>query len=444
MHHQYCRRNEINFLTDRLTLPLFLATRVSSKKSEYRIRTEEIIRKMCEEEKRLNTKMRSVYEKRIGIYAENPRPCINLRHIKLVRDHSDTKYFHLPPNIYETDKIPFEKRRGLGGAYWHRSSTNKLSSGNAQVTNWQFYNIPRDSDRFTNRHNHYKGKFRTMTPKGRDTKWNSQSDLAEKQSDLAKDSQLNRLNLNWDLTSQHYNLRTNAAKPNPHVFLQNSCVPEKRMSYIPRHQSFQPAVGRYEIAMEAAIQPVIQPAIKRVPYASIKKKLSHSQSIPKIVTGSVRRRLLHWMLDAATLTQAKLFDLDDLEEPQLRRASISRHAQKVMPMKVANIRFNSIIAEPRMKINVGSSKQPAPRASAASKQFQLSRKEAAVQKQFVAKREYKRNFKFRPLPSPKVLATKTEIFANIYSCDTPCFYFRKLDIDKFLKKSTANKTQTKC
>uniref|UniRef100_A0A0K8VGW8 Uncharacterized protein n=1 Tax=Bactrocera latifrons TaxID=174628 RepID=A0A0K8VGW8_BACLA len=442
MHHQYCRRNEIKFLTDRLTLPLFLATRVSSKKSyEYKTRTEQIIQKMCEAEKRPNTKMRSVYEKRIGKYAENPRACINLRRIKLVRDHIDTKYFHLPPNIYETNKIPFETRRGLGGAYWHRSPT-KLSLDNAQVTNWQFYNIPRDSDRFTNRHNQYKGKFRTNIPKGHGTKWNSQSDLAEKQSDLAKDSQLNHLNLNWDVISQHYDPRINAAKPNPHVFLRNSCVPEKRMSYIPRHQSFQPAIGRYEIALETAIQPVIQPATKRVPSAMIKKKLSHSQSIPKIVTGGVRRRLLHWMLDAATLTQAKLFDLDDLEEPQLRRASISRHAQKVMPIKVANIRFNSIIATPKLKTNAGSTK--CPRASTASKQFQLSRKEATVQRQFVPKREYKRNFKFRPLPSPKVLASKAELFSNIYSCDTPCFYFRKLDINKYLKKSTANKTQTNC
>lgn len=112
-------------------------------------------------EKQPNTKMRSVYEKRIGKYAENPRPCINVRRIKVVRDHSDTKYFHLPPNIYETDKIPFEKRRGLGGAYWHRLPTNKLSLGNKQVTNRQFYNIPRDIDRLTDRHNQYKGKFRT-------------------------------------------------------------------------------------------------------------------------------------------------------------------------------------------------------------------------------------------------------------------------------------------
>uniref|UniRef100_A0A034VWI0 Uncharacterized protein n=1 Tax=Bactrocera dorsalis TaxID=27457 RepID=A0A034VWI0_BACDO len=432
MHHQYRRRNEIKFLTDRLTLPLFLATRVSSKKSyEYKTRTEELIQKLCEEEKRPNTKMRSVYEKRIGKYAENPRPCINLRRIKLVRDHIDTKYFHLPPNIYETNKIPFETRRGLGGAYWHRSPTTKLSSDNAHAINWQFYNIPRDSDRFTDRHNHYKGKFRTMAPKGHGTEWNSQSDLAENQNELAKDSQLNRRHLNWDIISQNYDSRTNAAKPNPHVFLRNSCVPEKRMSYIPRHQSFQPAVGRYEIAMETVIQPVIQPATKRIPSTTTKKKLSHSQSITKFGTDGVRRRLLHWMLDAATLTQAKQFDLDDLEEPQ-------------MPIKVTNIRFNSIIAQPRLKIIPGSSKRPAPRASTASKQFQLSRKKATVQRQFVPKREYKRNLKFRSLPSPKVLASKTEIFANIYTCDTPCFYFRKLDINKYLKKSTANKTQTKC
>ncbi|XP_049307471.1 uncharacterized protein LOC105222589 [Bactrocera dorsalis] len=436
MHHQYCRRNEIKFLTDRVTLPLFLATRVSSKKSyEYKTRTEELIHKLCEEEKRPNTKMRSVYEKRIGKYAENPRPCINLRRIKLVRDHIDTKYFHLPPNIYETNKIPFETRRGLGGAYWHRSPTTKLSPDNAHALKWQFYNIPRDSDRFTDRHNHYKGKFRTseskLTPKGHGTEWNSQSDLAENQNELAKDSQLNRRHLNWDIKSQNYDSRTNAAKPNPHVFLRNSCVPEKRMSYIPRHQSFQPAVGRYEIVMETAIQPVIQPATKRIPSTTTKKKLSHSQSITKFGTGDVRRRLLHWMLDAATLTQAKQFDLDDLEEPQ-------------MPIKETYIRFNSIIAQPRLKIIPGSSKRPAPRASTASKQFQLSRKKATVQRQFVPKREYKRNLKFRSLPSPKVLASKTEIFANIYSCDTPCFYFRKLDINKYLKKSTANKTQTKC
>ncbi|XP_036230752.2 uncharacterized protein [Bactrocera oleae] len=430
MHDQYCRRNEINFLTDRLTLPLFLATRVSSKNNyEYITRTEEIIKKMCAAEKQPNTKMRSVYEKRIGKYAENPRPCINVRRIKVVRDHSDTKYFHLPPNIYETDKIPFEKRRGLGGAYWHRLPTNKLSLGNKQVTNRQFYNIPRDIDRLTDRHNQYKGKFRTVTPKSHGRKWHSQSDLAEKQSDIAYNAPPSRRNLNWHIISQHYTPRTNAAKSNPHLFLQNSCVPEKRMSYIPRHQGFQPAVGRYELA--------IQHASKRVPHSKTKKKRSNSQN----VTSDVRRRLLHWMLDAATLTQAQLFKGE--QQAQLKRESISRRAQKVMPVKLANIRYNSIIPERRLKTNAGSTKSPATHAATATKKLQLSGKEAVVQKQFVAKTEYKRSFKFRPLPSPKVLATKTEIFANLCSGETPRFYFSKLDINKYLKKSTANKTQTK-
>ncbi|XP_054090324.1 uncharacterized protein LOC105210665 isoform X2 [Zeugodacus cucurbitae] len=378
---------------------------------------------MCEEAKQPNTKMRSVYEKLIGKYAENPKPCKNVRRIKIVREHSDQKAFHLPPNIYEVDKIPFENRRGLGGAYWHRLPEPKLTSRKKATkdVDWQFYNIPSDIDRLNDRHNHYKGKFRTKT----------RSHLAAWKGKTRKDYLQISCNFDRSITSPKITPRKHVPKPNPYLFLHRSCVPEKLTSYIMRNQSFTPAVDRYEIKYTADCWP------------SILKKRSNPQTAT--VSSQQRsggKRCLYQLLNAASLTQTKI-RLDNKQTADTinaklfhnnkrpPRVPISRRPPPTMPTVPSNIRFNTIITVPRRVL-----KCPAPRASATTKKFQLRRREPVVPKPILAKFEYKRVFKFKPLPSPKELITKNEIFGDLSSQETPYFYFRPVDVNKFLKSNS--------
>lgn len=230
--------------------------------------------------------------------------------------------------------------------------------------------------------------------------------------------------------------RTNVPKPNPHLFLQRSCVPEKLMSYIPRHQSFLPSVGRYEI----------RSTINRCPCVKTKRKLSHPRPTtgPSSLRSDGQRHLLH-MLDAATLTKAKL--LNDKQDKLQKRIPISRRPQKLMPTKQSNIRFNVFIAKPMLKANPSrvrpAQKGPAVRSAAPIKHFHLIHKGAAERKQFAGKIDYRPNFRFQPPPSPKILATKEEIFADLSPLNPPRFYFRELDSSKYLKKSTVNIAATK-
>lgn len=49
------------------------------------------------------------------------------------------------------------------------------------------------------------------------------------------------------LTPQYRSKPVHTPKQNPHLFLRNSCVPDKLPGIIRRHLSFEPAVGRYEV-----------------------------------------------------------------------------------------------------------------------------------------------------------------------------------------------------
>lgn len=107
----------------------------------------------------------------IGVNGARPEPCTNLHITKITRELAEDKAWNLPPNIYDTQKQPFDKKRGHLGSYWRKEPkkvTNifdptsvELARAHVKKGQWKFYDWPTNADWLAAPSNRHKGVFLT-------------------------------------------------------------------------------------------------------------------------------------------------------------------------------------------------------------------------------------------------------------------------------------------
>lgn len=74
------------------------------------------------------------------------------------------KPWQLPPNRYDTSKIPYEKQMGIGGAYWPKNHKHQVKPRpNLRQQHTTFYSLPKLSEKIFSPCNRAKGVFLTST-----------------------------------------------------------------------------------------------------------------------------------------------------------------------------------------------------------------------------------------------------------------------------------------
>ncbi|KAM7345189.1 uncharacterized protein ACRADG_011586 [Cochliomyia hominivorax] len=152
---------------------------------------------------------------------------------------NDTKTWLLPPNLYNTIKIPFQSKRGAGGAYWPKKHVQPIKRLQVLAP---FYNIPTGIEKLFTTCNKSKGVFLTNARERRPTA-RSMIDNTGTCNKIPSEPGPTSYNLNQELSV----FSKSITKKNPHLFYRLSTVPVKNNSIHKSHISFTAAPGRYEI-----------------------------------------------------------------------------------------------------------------------------------------------------------------------------------------------------
>uniref|UniRef100_W8BTJ9 Uncharacterized protein n=3 Tax=Ceratitis capitata TaxID=7213 RepID=W8BTJ9_CERCA len=245
-----------------LNLPLFLTGRTRFKDdqmrkvSNYITKKKQFFSNRCNNEK--DVKTRAVLDLRNSV-AVKPTPteaCSDLHITKLTRILKEDKPWYLPPNLYNTTKVPFAERRGYLGAYWPKTreavgkfmeqeTPESVRSQALKKEHWQFYEKPDNVELLFAPANKHKGVFLTNARNRRATARSMISNPSAVYRSPSEPSAATYFPQQHELL---YNVSppTLEPKPNPHLFLPHTSVADKGSTLIPRHTSFRPAVGRYE------------------------------------------------------------------------------------------------------------------------------------------------------------------------------------------------------
>ncbi|CAD7011355.1 unnamed protein product [Ceratitis capitata] len=121
-----------------------------------------------------DVKTRAVRDLRNSVVVK-PTPtetCSDLHITKLTRILKEDKPWYLPPNLYNTTKVPFAERRGYLGAYWPKTreavgkfmeqeTPESVRSQALKKEHWQFYEKPDNVELLFAPANKHKGVFLT-------------------------------------------------------------------------------------------------------------------------------------------------------------------------------------------------------------------------------------------------------------------------------------------
>ncbi|XP_017486203.1 PREDICTED: uncharacterized protein LOC108374716 [Rhagoletis zephyria] len=254
------RETRVHIVSTPLNLPLFLSERTSFRHDNrhtipsYIKKKRQFFTKHCIEDKDIETRNERDLKNRVGIYSPRVEPCTDLHITKMSRDLAKDKPWQLPPNTYDISKEPYGSKRGYLGSYWRKipqkmENIYELRSkpeGPSNEGQWRFYELPRDTERFLSPANKHKGIFLTNA---RDRRATARCMISNPSMIYRNPSEPSPAHYDPLLHELAYNVspQTQQEFPNPHIFLPHTCVPEKPMSHIRRHTSFEPAVGRYEV-----------------------------------------------------------------------------------------------------------------------------------------------------------------------------------------------------
>uniref|UniRef100_A0A1B0C1X5 Uncharacterized protein n=1 Tax=Glossina palpalis gambiensis TaxID=67801 RepID=A0A1B0C1X5_9MUSC len=196
------------------------------------------------------------------------------------------KPWQMAPNRYDTLKEMYASFKGSGGAYWKKLSKGKprprTNEGKAQ---FKFYNIPTETDHLWSKAQKHKG---VMGGNARQRKATSRIMISNMSGCYRNPDEPAPNSYHTPMKWEKEIFQT-WEKQNPHLFCRFSSAPAKINSCHPRHVSFNPAPGRYEIRYQKVCacspnliyQPEIQLLIdrekrnkfRRLPYVKIKARL---------------------------------------------------------------------------------------------------------------------------------------------------------------------------
>ncbi|XP_054739351.1 uncharacterized protein LOC129245295 [Anastrepha obliqua] len=513
-------KTRVRIVPTPLNLPIFLSGRTRFRHDYWRKvpthieKKGQVLARHCSEVEDVKSKMERDLKNLIGIYPPNAEPCTHLHITKITRDLIEDKPWCLPPSTYDTTKAPFAKKRGYFGAYWRKISQRERDllkqkpKANIQSHKvkgqWIFYEIPRGIDRLTQPAHKYKGKFLTNA---RDRRATARCMISYVGSAYRDPSEPSPTHYECKLHEIEYNALPKMFKnaPNPHLFLRHTSVPEKLMSHIPRHMSFKPTVGRYEVRFSKHCpcgRKILTPGLhllierekrykfRRLPYIKIK---THNKCYPDWdhVIGHGHRYLFR-TTDMPTKTpktpaKEKAADkankhiqlypdskyINMINSPHKEYLSIRPGGLRQVPVRV---RFNCIsikrVVRRQLRVNKkivfnsGTERFPEldirPMVFTATQLEELKSKlppERQLRDQPVMGKRlseiksklyetsshlksvyrstlHKQDFKFQPLPEPKILVSEKELRPSLtLSTDLLFFYDKPINVYDFMKDS---------
>nr|XP_014095721.2 uncharacterized protein LOC106621393 [Bactrocera oleae] len=296
-----CETN-VRTVSTPLNLPLFLSGRTRFREDTWRKvpnyieKKKHFYAKHCNEAKKVETRDERDLKNMIGVNGARPEPCTNLHITKITRELAEDKAWNLPPNIYDTQKQPYDKKRGHLGSYWRKEPkkvTNifdptsvELARAQVKKGQWKFYDLPTNADWLAAPSNRHKGVFLTNA---RDRRATARCMINEPSLVYRDPAEPSAAHYNPLLYQLAYNVSPPIYEPapNPHLFLRRTSVPDKCLPLIRRHLSFEPAVGRYEIRFPmrcACTRKILTPGLRlivdrekrfkfrRLPYKKLKTR----------------------------------------------------------------------------------------------------------------------------------------------------------------------------
>uniref|UniRef100_W8BDS4 Uncharacterized protein n=1 Tax=Ceratitis capitata TaxID=7213 RepID=W8BDS4_CERCA len=252
----------VHVVSTPLNLPLFIAGRTRfrydprRKVPKYIENKKDLYVRRCDKKESVETRDERHLKQLLGVSSQAPKPRTDLHIRKVSRDLADPKPWQMPPNAYNTSEVPFRKRRGHFGSYWRKLPrpviklfepvSVQLKKGRPKQGQWKFYDISAKANNLLGLKNKHKGVFLTNArdrPATARCMINSLSSAQRRISDPAP------THYSSPLHEFTYNISPPIIKPrpNPHLFLRHTTVPDKCLPLIRRHTSFEPAVGRYEV-----------------------------------------------------------------------------------------------------------------------------------------------------------------------------------------------------
>uniref|UniRef100_A0A1A9ZBK5 Uncharacterized protein n=1 Tax=Glossina pallidipes TaxID=7398 RepID=A0A1A9ZBK5_GLOPL len=202
------------------------------------------------------------------------------------RSISVYKPWQMAPNRYDTLKEMYASFKGSGGAYWKKLSKGKVKvRTNEAKGQFKFYNLPTVMDSIWSKANKHKG---VIGGNARQRKATSRI-MISNMSGCYRNPNEPSPNSYYTPLKWEKEIFQTWEKQNPHLFCRHTSAPAKKNSCHPRHISFSPAPGRYEIRYQKVCacsphliyQPEIQLLIdrekrnkfRRLPYVKIKARL---------------------------------------------------------------------------------------------------------------------------------------------------------------------------
>ncbi|XP_046810651.1 uncharacterized protein LOC111675708 [Lucilia cuprina] len=282
----------IRFTASRLSLPLFMITRNRIKFAKINFLKKYMKKNIYLYGKNINPEFeRATIQYFQHVLGMKKHSCSITNHRNLngsgkcrIRDLG--KSWHLPPNRYDTSKIPFDSKCGMGGAYWPKIYTHQAKPRPCfRQTPNSFYNTPTITERLFAPCLRTKGIFLSNARERRAT---SRCMISNIGACYKNPSEPGPTTYNPTCKQHTKKSVSNVKKPNPHLFYSLSTVPVKINSIHTRHTSFTGAPGRYEIRYPnicpCSTKRVYQPQIdliidkekrkkfRRLPYEVIKAR----------------------------------------------------------------------------------------------------------------------------------------------------------------------------
>uniref|UniRef100_A0A1B0C1X4 Uncharacterized protein n=1 Tax=Glossina palpalis gambiensis TaxID=67801 RepID=A0A1B0C1X4_9MUSC len=235
-----------NFVPTKLNLPLFLISR-NRIKSEQLDNAKGLIRrgglaqaKNCKNENDIEkeTVVQRKFRNMVGDYKEDKKKCIDKTHFNSSAGHSFREAAdHLPPNRYDASEKPFSRKTGSNGAYISRIGRKPLQAPTGISP--KYSPMVSFKDRLYNYSNNYKGLFLKNSPISSSRTMVSSLVTCRKYPNEPGPS-------DYVVIRDKKIISKPRVKANPHCFHRNSVVPIIQNAIHKRHTSFAPGPGRYE------------------------------------------------------------------------------------------------------------------------------------------------------------------------------------------------------
>ncbi|XP_002018341.2 uncharacterized protein LOC6593112 [Drosophila persimilis] len=241
-----------SFVATRMSVPLFMLSRnriredeLPQLKSQFKLAGKHY-NQDCKKENRGEGASKATFDhyRHVTGYDKQPKnPYPERRSLRIDRTMTTWKGWQLPPNHYGVPPVPYLRKKGSKGTTFAKQHTNHARVS-TKPPPFKFYDLPSEIERLFKRDNLQKGIFLS----------NARDRPATTRFMVSSETGCWRNPADPGPADTHSNIHevqknmvpvTKTARPNPHLFLRQSCVPTKPSFMMRRHITFEPGPGRY-------------------------------------------------------------------------------------------------------------------------------------------------------------------------------------------------------